>query len=127
MSRKSRQRGVTRLSDLKLRVMAEYDSSGIWVIEQVGPFRHSDVDYNWLGLPPNLAGRFKRWIITYWAYYDQAMFDEEYPEFNGFVFDIDTFNQEGRELAYRLKAHMGARMLCGVSARVKRREWLGQD
>ena len=95
------------MSDLKLRVMAEYESSGIWVIEQVGPFRHSGVDYDWLSLPPELAEQFRRWIITYWAYYDQAMFDEEYPEFKGFIFDTESFNQEGRELAHQLKAHLG--------------------
>ncbi len=108
MSRKSRHSNIVRLSDLKLRVMAEYDCSGIWIIGPIGPFRHGGVSYNWLGLPPDLAERFRRWITTYCAYFDQSMFDEEYPEFSGFVFDIDTFNQEGRELAQRLKAFVGS-------------------
>ena len=35
------------------------------------------------------------------------MFDEEHPEFKGFVFEMETFNQEGRELAHQLKSHLG--------------------
>ncbi len=79
----------------RLRVMAEYGSSGIWVAESVGPFRHGMIDHQKLGLPDELAERFGAWIERYWA----RLRDE---------FDAKAFNAEGRALAVALKAFVGS-------------------
>ncbi len=100
MTKKNKTQKRVQLSDLKLRVMAEYDSSGIWIIGTFGPFRHSMVGYDWLGLPPDLAQRFQHWIKRY----DGCL---DYPEFAHIGFNASEFNQIGRSLAQELKAHIG--------------------
>lgn len=80
--------------------MAEYASSGIWVIGAIGPFRHGGIGHSSLGLPQDLAQRFEQWIELYWGRLD-------YPEFQHLGFDADEFNRIGRSLAQDLKAHVG--------------------
>jgi hypothetical protein len=79
----------------RLRVMAEYASSGIWVAEPMGLFRHGMIEHKGLGLPDQLAASFAAWIERYWGRLQ-----------NGF--DIMAFNTEGRALAVALKAFVGA-------------------
>lgn len=79
----------------RLRVMAEYDSSGVWVAEASGPFRHGMVGHEHLGLPPELASRFAFWIERYWARAGKGSFD------------VAAFNAEGRALAAALKSFVG--------------------
>lgn len=79
----------------RLRVMAEYGSSGIWVAEAVGPFRHGMIAAKRLGLPAELSARFAAWIERYWARLKDG-------------FDVDAFNAEGRALAAELKVFVGA-------------------
>jgi hypothetical protein len=78
-----------------LRVMAEYGSSGIWVAEPCGPFRHGMIEYKKLGLPADLAARFAAWIEVYWAWAE------------GRPLDVAAFNEEGRSLAAALKRFVG--------------------
>jgi hypothetical protein len=82
-----------------LRVMAEYGSSGIWVIGQVGVFRHGMIEHGDLRLPGEVAERFGRWI----AAYEDRLEDPPPPPF-----DYGAFNREGRALAEALKRHVGA-------------------
>src|SRR5262249_15494768 len=77
-----------------LRVMAEYRSSGVWVAEQVGLFRHGMVRHSTLSLPDDLAAQFDDWITWYW----QRRNDK---------FDTASFNAKGLELARALKRHVG--------------------
>ncbi len=74
--------------------MAEYASSGIWVIGQVGPFRHAMITWSALGLPADLSRRFEAWIETYWQWLDDEL-------------DLDKFNTDGRMLAQQLKQFVG--------------------
>ena len=68
---------------MKLRVMADVNSSGIWeIFPASSQERHIMVDYEALGLPKKLADRFNAWIESYWKYID----DEK-------NFDFDTFNR----------------------------------
>ncbi len=82
----------------RLRVMAEYASSGIWAMQSVGLFRHGMVSHGRLQLPPDLRGRFEAWIEKYW----------ENLEPN---FDVASFNAEGLELAIALKKLLGIKVL----------------
>lgn len=75
--------------------MAEYGSSGVWVAEAVGPFRHGMIGHKRLGLPDQLAERFRAWIDRYWKRLEAG-------------FDAVAFNVEGRALAVELKAFVGA-------------------
>lgn len=75
----------------RLRVMAEYGSSGIWVDGSVGPFLHAMARHRDLALPADLAARFVSWISWYWAKADKK------------PLDLKTFNAEGRSLAIALK------------------------
>lgn len=79
----------------RLRVMAEYGSSGIWVAEQTGLFRHGMVEHATLALPPALAARFDAWIDAYTEGLERPL-------------DDVAFNAEGMSLARALKAHCGA-------------------
>jgi hypothetical protein len=90
---RARKRGM-RLEDLKLRVMAEYGSSGIWAVGRVGMFRHGMLEHADLSLSNDLAQRFDRWIQLY-----ESKLSGE--------FDVDRFNHIGRELARDLKLHIG--------------------
>jgi len=83
-----------------LRVMAEYGSSGIWVVEPTGPFRHGMIEHRSLHLPEELAGSFRNWIDRYWKILDAA---ED--------FDTSAFNKEGRRLAQALKRHVGPKVM----------------
>jgi hypothetical protein len=94
-----------------LRVMAEYCSSAIWAIHKLpeeGPFRHSMLEHEAVGLPDELAKRFARWLAHY-----EEQFDS--PE----SFDHERSNAEGRELAAALKRHVGPgiRVVFAPSAR----------
>jgi hypothetical protein len=80
--------------------MAEYESSGIWVVGQVGAFRHGMISHQELHLEAELSNRFDKWIYSYFG----AL---PYQEFAEIALDIDAFNAEGRELARLLKAFVG--------------------
>lgn len=79
----------------KLRVMADYESSGIWVIEAIGPFRHGMISHESLKLPVDIANRFDEWITLYW----KRLRDPD--------FDSDEFNDFGRAIAKELKQFVG--------------------
>lgn len=99
MSRRSKKENLTTLagrSNLKLRVMAEYCSSGIWLIGRHGVWRHSMIEHSSLRLPTDLSSRFEQWIDLYITQLDNANFDTE------------SFNCTGRALAKELKSHLGA-------------------
>jgi hypothetical protein len=74
--------------------MAEYASSGIWVIGKIGVFRHGMIECSSLKLSPDLATRFEQWIELYWRTLEDN-------------FRVDEFNQIGRQLALELKTHVG--------------------
>lgn len=76
--------------------MPDYGSSGIWVNEPAGPFRHSMIAHDTLGLDKALSERFEAWIRQYWLVLDA-------PE----QLDVQGFNEEGRELAKELKRQAG--------------------
>jgi hypothetical protein len=80
-----------------LRVMAEYGSSGIWVVKPFGLFRHGMIGHKKLGLPDDLAQEFRLWIEKYWRILDAPA-----------QFDAESFNVEGRRLAQALKAFVGS-------------------
>jgi len=80
-----------------LRVMADYGSSGIWVVESRGPFRHGKIEHQALRLPLDLSGRFNAWISDYWQVLDA-------PD----RFDKGRFVAAGRELARELKSFVGS-------------------
>jgi hypothetical protein len=109
--------------ELRLRVMAEYSSSGIWVMKPVGPFRHGMINHKSLNLPAELAKQFNDWIEWYWDALgdpDRPSFDlpaEVAQEYNDWldwflgepvVSDIEKFNAEGLRLAKKLKVFLGA-------------------
>ena len=79
--------------------MADYGSSGIWSDGDTGPFRHGMVEHNDLNLPCELAAAFETWIDRYWGQKDWNQPEKE------------LFNQQGRELAERLKAFVGVETL----------------
>jgi hypothetical protein len=81
----------------RLRVMAEYGSSGVWVVKPFGPFRHGMIGHKKLGLPDDLARGFREWIDKYWRVLDAPAH-----------FDAESFNLEGRRLAQALKAFVGS-------------------
>lgn len=77
-----------------LRVMAEYSSSGIWVIDGgPEPFRHGMIEHRDLRLPTALAQRFDAWIEAY-----------ETLEGAG----TDAFNLIGLQIATELKQIVGS-------------------
>lgn len=84
-------------STLELRVMADYGASGIWVDGEMGPFRHGMLEHADLDLPADLSASFNAWIDAYWG---RRQWSEA---------DSESFNQTGRALAVRLKAHLGSR------------------
>ncbi|MBO0795301.1 MAG: hypothetical protein J2P36_30785 [Ktedonobacteraceae bacterium] len=81
----------------KLRVMAEYGSSGIWMIGQIGIFRHGMIEHHALGLPPELARHFDEWIMEYTSPLENP----------GHSLDVTGFNATGRALAAELKRFLG--------------------
>ena len=80
---------------LKLRVMADYGTSGIWADGETPPFRHGMVQHADLSLPTSLAAAFDAWIERYWDRKQWSQLDNE------------SFNQEGRALAAQLKIFAG--------------------
>ncbi len=76
--------------------MAEFESSGIWVVKSIGSFRHDEIDHQSLGLPESLAREFDKWI----EHYEGVLGDEE-------PYDQEWMVSKGRELAVRLKKHVG--------------------
>ena len=75
----------------RLRVMAEYGSSGIWIVQNNGMFRHSMVEHSALNMPPKLSKKISHWIE---GYEQKLLLD--------FAFDTDGFNAEGRQIAREL-------------------------
>lgn len=74
--------------------MAEYSSSGIWVIGGgPEPFRHGMIEHADLRLPPTLAQRFDAWIEAYETLEDAGTTD---------------FNLVGLQLATELKHVVGS-------------------
>jgi hypothetical protein len=94
-----------RLADLQLRVMAEYCSSGIWVIGKIGCFRHGMIEHSSLKLPPDLTQRFEQWIELY----NENLSDD---------FKLADFNNIGRGLAQDLKNHLGTESIEFVPASI---------
>ena len=78
----------------RLRVMADYDSSGVWAAGPIGPFRHGMVSHAALALPADLAARFDAWI-------------EQYGQRPDAGFRTAAFNADGLALARALKRHVG--------------------
>ncbi len=76
--------------------MAEHGSSGIWVVEPHGPFRHGMIQHRKLQLPEELANGFREWIERYWMALDAQA-----------EFDVQAFNEDGLRLARALKRHVG--------------------
>lgn len=79
----------------KLRVMAEYGSSGIWVIGAVGPFGHGMISHEALGLSSDLSRRFDDWVEMYLDWITKG------------ELDVERFNATGRILAKELKQAVG--------------------
>ena len=80
---------------MKLRVMADYGTSGIWADAAFGSFRHGMLAHSELSVPPDLASGFDAWIARYWERKHWGLIDTE------------SFNEEGRALALRLKHFVG--------------------
>lgn len=82
---------------MKIRVMADYDSSGIWAFSDppARGFRHGMLEHRRLKLPKALSHAFDLWIRRY---------EDEAPQD---LLDIDSFNGEGLRLATLLKQHLG--------------------
>lgn len=87
----NKERSKTEITSL--RVMADYASSGIWVMEQTGPFRHGMIEYSELGISQELSNDFGNWIIGY----DRALEGK---------LDVDKFDKTGMSLAIRLKQEL---------------------
>lgn len=82
---------------MKLRVMADYESSGIWVIDlKFVPFRHRMIKHESLKLPKELSQKFTDWIRVYWKNYEDHV-----------NFDVEKFDKQGLELAQELKSFLG--------------------
>ena len=82
---------------LKLRVMADYGSSGIWGFADPpsSGFRHGMLEHYRLKLPKALSDAFDLWIRRY---------EDEAPKD---LLDTKSFNAEGLRLATLLKQHVG--------------------
>lgn len=82
---------------MKIRVMADYGSSGIWAFSDPPSkgVRHGMLEHHRLKLPKGLCDAFDRWIQRY---------EDESPK-DGF--DTASFNAEGLRLAALLKQHLG--------------------
>jgi hypothetical protein len=82
---------------LKIRVMPEYGSSGIWGFSDAPSraFRHGMLEHRKLKLPRELSDRLDRWIVFY---EDQSLLPQT---------DVATLNAEGLQLAQRVQQHLG--------------------
>ncbi len=74
--------------------MAEYSSSGIWIIGGIGHFRHGMIEYHNLKISDRLEKLFKEWIL----YYEKKLDGD---------FDVDILNADGLKLASELKSELG--------------------
>lgn len=85
-------------SKLRLQVWAEYYSSGIWILGKEDPV--SNVSYEYLGLPEELAAEFKDWQDTFdkyglrWCEKNLTKLDKDFES---------LFYAKGLELAKKLK------------------------
>ncbi len=84
-------------SPMKIRVMAEYGSSGIWAFSDPPSkgFRHGMLEHHRLKLPKPLSDAIDLWIQRY---------EDENPKDR---LDAESFNAEGLRLATLLKQHLG--------------------
>lgn len=82
---------------MKIRVMAEYGSSGLWAFSNppAKGFRHGMLEHHRLKLPRALSDAFDLWIRCY---------EDDGPKDS---FDAASFNAEGLRLATLLKLHLG--------------------
>jgi hypothetical protein len=82
---------------LKIRVMADYGSSGIWGFSEkgLGGWRHGELEHRDLKLPRELSERFDKWIRIY---------EDQNPKD---LLDTEAFTAEGMMLARLLKAFLG--------------------
>lgn len=81
----------------RLRVMAEFGSSGIFSAVNADPENRVMVPLDDLRLPADLRARFEHWMGIYW---DMANSPTS--------FDLGKTNDIGRQLAKALKAHVGS-------------------
>ncbi len=82
---------------VKIRVLAEYESSGIWYVTPdggVGMLEHEDIN-----LPQELSDKFYQWIALYFGRLTPSI---------AAVWDLDRFNNMGRQIAQDLKNFVGA-------------------
>lgn len=88
---------MTPQNPMKIRVMADYGSSGIWAFSDPPSkgFRHGMLEHHCLKLPKALSDAFDLWIQRY---------EDDAPKDR---LDIDAFNAEGLRLASLLKQHLG--------------------
>lgn len=77
--------------------MAEYCSSGIWVVGPSGPFRHGMIRHERLRLSAKLSRKFSRWIHEH---------DTRLPKGK---LDLPRFNRKGRALMCELQKFLGPR------------------
>lgn len=82
---------------VKVRVMAEYGSSGLWGFSDgpAGAFRHGMLEHHRLKLPRELSDRLDRWILFY---EDQSLLPQT---------DVAALNAEGLQLAQQVQQHLG--------------------
>lgn len=82
---------------LKIRVMAEYGSSGVWGYREGsdGMFRHAMLECADLKLPRDLCNALESWIRRY---------EDDNPKD---TLDTASFNAEGLHLASLIKSHLG--------------------
>lgn len=86
------------VTPIKLRVAADYSSSGIWLVEPWGELEPGMLAHEHLNLDPQLASKFDAWIELYaLRLRDDASFDTH------------TFNITGRSLAAELRQFLGSR------------------
>jgi hypothetical protein len=81
----------------KIRVMADYGSSGIWGFSdnQSKAFRHGMLEHSDLKLPDTLCKQFEKWIHEYEKYNLEDKLNRK------------KFNENGLKLAKSLKDHLG--------------------
>jgi hypothetical protein len=99
---------------LKLLVLAEYGSSGIWQgeLRAIAMIEHEEIH-----LPLELSQRFNNWIEMYAArlpYPHYPLMDSS-RKFD--PIPLEQFNEIGRELARDLKAFMGPDVIVRYAAR----------
>ncbi|HEY1172348.1 MAG TPA: hypothetical protein VGH19_13355 [Verrucomicrobiae bacterium] len=88
-----------------LRIMADYSNSGVWAICLPGerdPFRHQMITHDTLGIPPELASRFEKWVANC------SLWFEWKRGYGVSAFSAEELNAEGRLLASELKQQVGS-------------------